>query len=165
MTKRAVMGLVAAGVVMSGAAAWAATDEANLTVSATVINACTVTTTELAFGDIGAGQGGVATGGEITIDCGANHGNVLDEVTLTSANYSSGWRMRQGVSSDYIAYTLSETGQSAIPFETSISNLFTGDLAEGDTLSLSGAVADAGLVLGDFSDTIVVSIVYSADPV
>jgi len=164
MTKRAVMGLVAAGVVMSGAAAWAATDEANLTVSATVINACTVTTTELAFGDIGAGQGGVATGGGITIAC-TGQGNVLDDVTLTSANYSDGWRMRQGVSSDYIAYTLSETGESAIAFETDIKGLFTGNLATGDTLLLSGAVADAGIVLGDFSDTIVVSIVYSADPV
>lgn len=162
MTKRVIGALAALGVLSSGMAAYAVTATDTLQVSVDVINECTVTATD-AYMTSALTSAAASGAGNVSISCGAAHGNQLDSVKFTSANYATGtagWKMVKA-SSDPIPYTL-KSGSSSIAYNTDVKTLATAkDPATGWDIPVNVAAANVGTTIGNFSDTLTVTVEYS----
>ncbi|GAA6203154.1 spore coat protein U domain-containing protein [Aquicoccus sp. SU-CL01552] len=146
------------------ATAQAAVEEGTLNVTATVIAQCTVTTSAVAFGEISPTQAASATG-SISISC--DDDNTLSSVILDGGSYESGGtRQMSDGGTEYIPYTLA-VGGSPVAVNGDIGSSFTlaGTGPYSDSVDIDGAigsVAAPGRELGSYSDSITVTVTYTA---
>ena len=164
MKMKVMAALLTAGSVTAGGAVWAATATGTLDVNATVLNECTVTTSAAQFGSIATESSADSTGGKITIKCGSNtagdlNGNAIDSVKLTTQ--STDFALSDGASAT-ISYTLAGPAAAAIAYDTDFADLFSSATGGGIEVPVTASISDAGLVAGEFSQAVTVTVVYSA---
>lgn len=148
------------------ATAQAAVEEGTLNVTATVIAQCTVATSAVAFGEISTTQAASATG-FISITC--DNDNTLSSVVLDGGSYESGGtRQMSDGGTEYIPYTLA-VGGSPVAVNGDIGSSFTlagtGTGPYAASVDIDGAIASVaapGRELGSYSDSITVTVTYSA---
>ncbi len=143
--------------------AHAAVEEGMLAITATVIAQCTITTTDVAFGQISPTQAASATG-SIKISC--DDATALDAVTLDGgANPDGSVRRMVFDSSHYIPYTLT-VGASAVGAGDDIKTNFTslGVAPFEQAVDVEGAIAAVaapGRSVGTYSDAVTITVTYS----
>jgi spore coat protein U-like protein len=173
---RTKMGKVALAVGLTAAVGTtvAATDTADLAISATVQNACAIGPGTLSFGNVGmavtAGAGTLGT----TADADADSGSTVEIVCTTGSsaavtggnglNYSGGRRMRIGATAEYLAYELYTSGARSTVLDTGSGSIaYTGTGANG-SVAVYGRIPAAALAAakaGAYSDTVALTVTYT----
>lgn len=142
----------------------AAVEEGTLSITATVIAQCTISTSPIGFGQISPTQAASATG-SITISCDDN--NTIASVTLDGGNNATGGtRQMADGSAHNIPYTL-QVGGSPIAVDGDIASQFTltGTGPYTDSVDVDGtiaAVAAPGRNTGSYDDSVTITVTYSA---
>lgn len=167
--------LVAAlGAALIGGAAVAATDGADLAVSATVQNACAIGAGTMSFGtlalEVNAGAGTV-TGTPHTADSGSSISIACTKdatATITAGNGLnadvSTRRLKKSDSLDYITYELYTSSARTTVLNGVNSIAYTGTGATTTSTLIYGGIASDQLALvpaGSFSDTVAMTITYT----
>ncbi|KDB04123.1 hypothetical protein U879_08425, partial [Defluviimonas sp. 20V17] len=140
----------------------ATTTTANLSVTATVVNSCTVTApTAIAFGPITASTTtNQTTAGVVSVDCTANQASV--SVTLDGgANVSTGQRRMSDGGTNYMPYNLFSDASHT----TSIAvggTIYSGGITAltPQNISIYGQVPPGSYVAGSYTDTVLVTLTY-----
>jgi spore coat protein U-like protein len=167
--------LVAAlGAVLLAGAAVAATDSADLAVSATVQNACAIGTGTMGFGtlalEVNAGAGTV-TGTNHDADSGSSISIACTKdatATITAGNGSNAdgatRRMKKSDSLDYITYDLYTSSARSTVLNGVNSIAYTGTGAATTSTVIYGRIGSDQLALvpaGSYSDTVAMTITYT----
>jgi spore coat protein U-like protein len=165
------LGLIAAaGATMAAAL----TDTANLTVNATVQNACAIGPGTLGFGNISmavtAGAGTAAATAAVDADSGTSVAIVCttgSSATVTGdngSNYSSGRRMRILATADYLGYELYTSAGRTTVLDTSAGSIaYTGTGADG-YVTIYGRITAANLAAakaGTYTDVVALTVTYT----
>lgn len=162
MKSRYHFGIILASAALFQTAAQAAVEEGTLDVTATVIAQCTVTTAPIAFGQISPLQAASATG-SISISCDAD--NALDGVTLNGGSNEDTGARRMASVGNYIPYTISvNAAEVAVGGDIKDDFTLAGSGPYEDSVDVLGTIAVTGTprALGEYSDTITVTLQYSA---
>lgn len=163
--------VLAASALIFAAGAWAATDTANLAVSATVVNVCAIGPGTLAFGSMGLGMNaGAGTLNPANRD--ADSGSTISVVCTngTSAEITAGFganalvtvrRMISGA--DYLTYELyTDAGRSTVLNATnSISYTGTGLVTSQTVYGRITGAQVAAAKKGSYADTVLMTITYT----
>lgn len=153
--------------------AMAASDSADLAVTATVQTACAIGPGALSFGNVAmavtAGAGTIGSTGDVDADSGTSVEVVCtngSSATVTGGNglnYSSGRRMLSGTV-DYLGYELYTSSARTTALDTTTGSIaYTGTGAD-DTLTIYGRIPGSSLAAakaGSYSDTVALSITYT----
>lgn len=142
----------------------AATANANLTVSATVADACSVSDTALAFGSV-TPSAGVTTPVSVNISVTCTLGTTFSVGLGNGSNLNGGLRrMRRGTTSDYLTYELYRDMTATSRFgDTGSSDRATGTgLGVSATpIAVYGKVpAGQSVAAGGYSDTVLITLYY-----
>lgn len=167
MTKRFIGTFAALGMLLSGAAAFAATETNNLTVSAVVTDTCEVTVGNIDFGTLENWNGAQATS-NVAVNCSGTTSSVTVKVGggLYYDHTASAGRMMYDGSANYIPYTLRFTSTGDAVGTDAASTALTMDGSNDGSLTIYGEVPKGEWEAGTYGDTAVVSVIYtgSFDP-
>jgi len=164
MTKRAVMGLVAAGVVMSGAAAWAATATGEMAVSANVENSCTVSAADLAFGLVTFDNNVTVVNNKsalVTVTCAVTE--TVDVTFGLGDNADNNQRRMKAAGNNFLNYDLYTDDGGTGPIGATTDVEVAGADSGGVGVTIYGQVPAGQAVgeLGDYTDMVVVTVTYT----
>ena len=169
MTKK----IIAAGAMLLGGGVWAATDTANLAVSATVVNVCAIGPGTLAFGSLGlgvsAGSGvlnpanrDADSGSSISIVCTNGASATITAGSGSNAGVGSVRNMISGA--DYLAYELYTDAGRLTVLNATNSISYTGTGAATTSQAIYGRITGAQLAAakkGSYTDTVAMTITYT----
>ncbi|MBI5875131.1 MAG: spore coat protein U domain-containing protein [Deltaproteobacteria bacterium] len=148
----------AASLAFSAGIASAATSTGTVGVSASVVQACTLATTNVAFPQYASGQAAVVNAnGNVAITCGSG---VPYTYTLNTGLQPSGAQTRMTDTVSFLNYGLySDAGYSILATNTSNPTSGTGTV---QNFILYGQVpgAQSGLTAGAYTDTVTVSVTW-----
>lgn len=141
----------------------AAVEEGTLSITATVIAQCTISTSPIEFGQISPTQAATATG-SITISC--DDDNTIASVILDGGNNATGGtRQMVDGSAHNIPYTL-QVGGNPIGVGEDIASQFTltGTAPYMDSVDVGGAIdaVSPGRSTGSYDDSVTITVTYSA---
>lgn len=165
---------LALGFIGASSLAQAATDTANLTVNATVQNACAIGAGTLNFGNVAlAVTAGAGTTGT-TANADADSGTTVKIVCTNGAsatvnggnglNYVTGRRMRIGATTTYMNYQLYTSSARTTVLDSSTGSIaYTGTGTNG-SVTIYGRIAAADLAAapaGAYTDTVALTVTYT----
>ncbi|MDQ0586625.1 spore coat U domain-containing protein [Variovorax paradoxus] len=173
MNKKMIKVALAVGATVMAGASMAATEEANLTVGATVVNACAIGPGTLAFG--GALSAAVASAGTAgtTADVDADSGTSISIICTNGASAAiTGGGGANAVGSvrnmlsgaDLLPYELYTSSGRATVFNATNSIAYTGTGAATTTTAIYGRILGADLAAakkGTYADTVAMTITYT----
>lgn len=151
----------ASALLLTAAVSIAATATGNLTVTATVANSCSVSTTALDFSLLNTGSSTVeATPGTVSVVCTADQTGTT--VTLDGGlNESAGSRRMDDGGTNFIAYSIfTDAGRTSSV--ASGGTIFSGNLTATTQvdIDLYGEVPSGNYPAGSYSDTVLVTLTY-----
>jgi spore coat protein U-like protein len=174
-TKMSKLALAIGALVMAGGA-MAATDTANLAVTATVVNNCAIGPGTLAFGStlsraVNSGLGTAGTTANVNADSGATVSIICTNgasATITGGlglNAAAGTVRKMISGTDLLAYQLYTTAARTIALDTTTGSIpYTGTGSATTTTAIYGQILAADLNAakkGSYSDTVALTLTYT----